>query len=59
MGLTIITGHYGCGKTTLALDMVEEAAARGPAALIDLDIANPFFRSSDDAATLEAAGIKV
>ena len=44
--VTILCGHYGCGKTNLALNLaLEAAAAGGPVALVDLDVVNPYFRS--------------
>ncbi len=46
--IIIICGHYGCGKTNLALNMAADFAARGEeVTLVDLDIVNPYFRSSD------------
>ena len=44
----IITGHYGCGKTNLTLNLALEAAGEGqPVTVVDLDIVNPYFRSSE------------
>jgi hypothetical protein len=58
--MTVITGHYGCGKTNLAVNLALDLAHAGaPVTLVDLDIVNPYFRSSDYTATLEAAGIRV
>ncbi len=46
--IIIICGHYGCGKTNLALNMAADFADRGEeVTLVDLDIVNPYFRSSD------------
>jgi len=46
--IIIICGHYGCGKTNLALNMAADFADKGEeVTLIDLDIVNPYFRSSD------------
>jgi hypothetical protein len=42
--LTIITGHYGCGKTNLAVNI---ALANQPCVIADLDIVNPYFRTAD------------
>lgn len=56
----VITGHYGSGKTNLsvnlALDLAEE---HGAVSLVDLDIVNPYFRSSDYTGLLESHGVRV
>jgi hypothetical protein len=58
--LTVITGHYGVGKTNLAINLALDAVASSPTVtLIDLDVVNPYFRSSDYAAMLEARGVHV
>ena len=44
----VVTGHYGVGKTNLSLNLAFDAAARGrQVTVVDLDVVNPFFRSSD------------
>lgn len=56
----IVTGHYGSGKTNLAVNLAFEAARQsGRVVLCDLDIVNPYFRAADRAKELEAAGIEV
>ena len=58
--ITIICGHYGCGKTNLALNLALERAAQGRAVtLADLDIVNPYFRSSEYRALLEGQGVRL
>ncbi len=58
--LTIITGHYGCGKTNLAINLALDIAAEGAeVTLVDLDIVNPYFRSSDYTPLLVSRGVKV
>lgn len=58
--ITILTGHYGSGKTNIAVDLALRAAAREPAVtIVDLDIVNPYFRTADFRAELEAHGIRV
>ena len=60
MGITIICGHYGCGKTNLSVNLALDAATQGyPVTLVDFDIVNPFFRSSDYRDMLNAKGIRV
>ncbi len=58
--VVVVSGHYGAGKTNLALNLAFDAASAGFAvALADLDVVNPYFRSSDYASTLSRAGIKL
>ncbi len=58
--ITIICGHYGCGKTNLSLHLAKKWAAQGEkVTLADLDIVNPYFRSSDYRQELETCGITV
>lgn len=58
--INIITGHYGSGKTNLAVNLAMSAANAGlKLSLADLDIVNPYFRAADMTAVLEAAGVKV
>jgi hypothetical protein len=56
----IISGHYGCGKTNLAVNLALLLAKNGDRVrLVDLDIVNPYFRSSDSRALLNDAGVEV
>lgn len=58
--LTVLVGNYGSGKTELALNMVLDMKRQGlPAALVDLDIVNPYFRSGEKREMLEGEGIRV
>ena len=58
--VVVLTGHYGAGKTNLALNLAFDAAVAGfQVALADLDVVNPYFRSSDHAAALAQAGIEL
>ena len=56
--LTLFAGHYGSGKTNIAVNYALHLAAEGKQVCIaDLDIVNPYFRTKDSAAVLEAAGV--
>lgn len=59
---TVLVGNYGSGKTELAVATARRQRARKPEgriALVDLDIVNPYFRSAEQHALLEAEGIEV
>ncbi len=46
--ITIITGHYGTGKTNYAVNMALELAEKGEkVTIVDFDIVNPYFRTAD------------
>ena len=56
--LTLFAGHYGSGKTNIAVNYALALAGEGKKVCIaDLDIVNPYFRTADSAKELEAAGI--
>ena len=56
--LTLFAGHYGSGKTNIAVNYAMHLAAEGKqVSIADLDIVNPYFRTADSAKELEAAGI--
>lgn len=56
----ILVGNYGSGKTEISLNLALDARAEGKkTALVDLDIVNPYFRSSAHRKTLEEAGVHV
>ena len=58
--LTLFAGHYGSGKTNIAVNYALKLAGEGKDVVIaDLDIVNPYFRTKDSAAVLEAAGVKL
>ena len=57
--LIVVCGHFGAGKTNFAVNLAKAKAAEGKSVtLVDLDIVNPYFRAADNAAELEALGIK-
>ena len=58
--LTLFCGHYGSGKTNLAVNYALKLAREGKRVVIgDLDIVNPYYRTKDSAELLTAAGIEV
>lgn len=58
--LTLFAGHYGSGKTNIAVNYALHLAKEGKKVCIaDLDIVNPYFRTKDSEAELTAAGISL
>ena len=58
--ITLLCGHYGSGKTNVAVNLAFRAAQSHPnVAIADLDIVNPYFRTKDSREELAAAGIRL
>ena len=56
----VYAGHYGSGKTMLAVNTALALRAMGKRVLlVDLDIVNPYFRTHDHRERLEAAGVRL
>lgn len=56
----IVSGHYGTGKTNFSLNLAYDLKRAGRnVCLIDLDIVNPYFRSSEYSRVLEEEDIQV
>lgn len=56
--ITLITGHYGSGKTNLAVNFALDLADAGEkVTVVDYDIVNPYFRTADFADLFEQHGI--
>ena len=56
--ITLFAGHYGSGKTNIAINYARALKRAGEkVAIADLDIVNPYFRTKDSAADLQAEGI--
>lgn len=56
--ITLFAGHYGSGKTNIAVNYalrLKEKYAK--VSIADLDIVNPYFRTKDSEAFLESKGI--
>ncbi|MDL2287771.1 hypothetical protein LJC32_00120 [Oscillospiraceae bacterium OttesenSCG-928-F05] len=58
--VTLFAGHYGSGKTNLALNYALWLRERHESvALCDLDIVNPYFRTKDSEEELRGAGVRL
>lgn len=58
--LTILCGHYGSGKTNIAVNMAYDLRRqRDNVAVADLDIVNPYFRSKDSEEEFRDLGIRL
>jgi len=58
--VTLFCGHYGSGKTNIAVNYAFFLKERGfDTALADIDIVNPYFRSKDSENELKEKGVKV
>jgi hypothetical protein len=56
--VTVIVGHFGSGKTEIALNgSLDLAASSVETVLVDLDVVKPYFRSRSAIAILEEAGV--
>lgn len=58
--VTLFAGHYGSGKTNLAVNYALALRRGGESVTVaDMDIVNPYFRTKDSAEVLDAAGIRL
>ena len=58
--ITVFCGHYGSGKTNIAVNYAMRQKETGRAVtLADLDIVNPYFRTKDSREELEERGIRL
>ena len=66
--IVIVCGHYGSGKTNLSLNLAVDIVKTSKnshektekkIALLDMDIVNPYFRSSEYGALMSQYGIKL
>ena len=56
--LTLFAGHYGSGKTNIAVNYAFHLADEGKKVCVaDLDIVNPYFRTKDSEKDFEERGI--
>ena len=58
--ITILCGHYGSGKTNIAVNTAFELKKQTDNVVVaDMDIVNPYFRTKDSKDEFEKAGIKL
>lgn len=58
--ITLFAGHYGSGKTNIAVNYAMLLADEGKkVSIADLDIVNPYFRTKDSEKELLARGIEL
>ena len=58
--LTILCGHYGSGKTNVAVNIATELKKlRDTVTVADLDIVNPYFRTKDSESFFAEQGIRL
>ena len=58
--ITLLCGHYGSGKTNIAVNMAFDLKKQKQnAAIADLDIVNPYFRTKDSSRQLAENGIRL
>ena len=58
--ITLLCGHYGSGKTNVAVNMaLSLRKQRERVAIADLDIVNPYFRSKDSISDFQDNGIRL
>lgn len=58
--ITIITGHFGSGKTEISINLALEARkTNARTAVADLDIVNPYYRARDAREIFDQNGIEL
>ena len=58
--ITLFAGHYGSGKTNIAVNYALKLHEQGyKVKIADLDIVNPYFRTKDSAEELTESGIEL
>lgn len=58
--VTLFAGHYGSGKTNIAVNWAKYLKSQNkPVTIVDLDIVNPYFRTKDSQDEFEKLGIKL
>ena len=57
--ITAIVGHFGCGKTEIAINMAEHFAKSKKMLVCDMDTVNPYYRTKDAEYALASVGVKL
>ncbi len=58
--VTLFSGHYGSGKTNIAVNYALSLAEKGKkVSIYDLDIVNPYFRTVDAQNVLTKSGVEL
>lgn len=58
--ITLFAGHYGSGKTNIAVNWAKHLKSMGlKTSIVDLDIVNPYFRTKDSENELKELGIDI
>lgn len=58
--ITIFSGHYGSGKTNIAVNFAIDLKDKfDKVSICDIDIVNPYFRTKDSEKLLEEKGVKL
>ena len=58
--VNIFAGHYGSGKTNIAVSFAKKLAKEGKKVVVcDLDIVNPYYRTKDSEEDLKTYGIEL
>ena len=58
--VTVLVGHFGSGKTEIALNLAMDMASRGlGVTMADLDVVKPYFRTRSARALLTESGIEL
>jgi hypothetical protein len=58
LGIVVIVGNYGSGKTEVAINLATASRGAGrPVRVVDLDIVNPYFRTREARNLFQAQGI--
>ena len=58
--ITVVTGHFGSGKTEFSVNYAIQLKKRfDKVTIVDMDTVNPYYRTKDVQEILEAKGIRV